>query len=109
MERERKTVEVMIRRYCRDKHVSGGTLCQECRGLLEYARKRLSQCPFQENKTTCGKCPVHCYKPGMRVKIQDVMRHVGPKMIWSNPLLSLQHVFDGLRKKPLGWEQKKKK
>jgi len=102
MRREVRTVEVMIRRYCRDKHNSLAELCPECRELLNYARKRLSLCPFQENKTTCGKCPVHCYKPAMRSKIQQVMRYVGPRMVWSNPVLSLQHCLDGLRKEPLG-------
>ena len=102
MEREAKTVEVMIRRYCRDKHNTPGKLCPDCRELLEYARKRLSLCPFQENKTTCGKCPVHCYKPDMKSRVQQVMRYVGPRMIWSNPLLSLRHGLDGLRKEPLG-------
>ena len=102
MAREARTVEVMIRRYCREKHHATGRLCEECHTLLEYSMKRLAHCPFQENKTTCGKCPVHCYKPDMREKIRKVMRYVGPRMILSNPILSLQHSFDGLRKKPLG-------
>lgn len=99
MRREARTVETMIRRYCRDLH--GGRpdgLCPECSELLVYAFKRLSLCPFQERKTTCGKCPVHCYKPGMRQKIQDVMRYVGPRMLLTNPVMSLQHFCDGLRK-----------
>jgi len=100
MQREGKTVELMIHRYCRDKHGTSGDLCPECEGLLAYAFKRLSKCPFQENKTTCGKCPVHCYKPGMRRDIQAVMRYVGPKLMLTNPLLSLQHAVDGLRKTP---------
>lgn len=105
MRREAKTVEMMIRRYCRDKHHAGPSLCEECEELLTYAFKRLSLCPFQENKTTCGKCPVHCYKPGMRRKIQDVMRYVGPRMVLTNPILSIMHSIDGLRKEP---ERKKK-
>jgi len=101
MRREAETVEVMIHRYCGDKHYSKNTLCGECEELLAYAFKRLSKCPFRENKTTCGKCPVHCYKPGMRKKIQDVMRYVGPRMILTNPVMSIQHAIDGLRKEPL--------
>ncbi len=100
MEREAATVEVMIRRYCRDRHGGGDGLCGECRELLHYALLRLSRCPFQEGKTTCGKCPVHCYKPGMREKIQEVMRYVGPRMMLTNPLLSLYHLLDGLRREP---------
>ena len=105
MQREAKTVEMMIRRYCRDMHHTKNALCEECEKLLIYAGERLRGCPFQENKTTCGKCPIHCYKPGMRRKIQDVMRYVGPRMILTNPVLSVMHTFDGLRKEPV----KKKK
>ena len=93
MELEVKTVEIMIRRYCRDKHNRISGLCTDCRELLVYARHCLSLCPFQENKTTCGKCPVHWYKDGMR--------YAGLRMFWSNPVLSLRHFFDGLRREPL--------
>ncbi len=108
MRREAQTVEVMIHRYCRDKHHSENTLCEDCEELLAYAFKRLSQCPYQENKTTCGKCPIHCYKPGMRIKVQEVMRYVGPRMILTNPVMSLQHAIDGFRKKPRGTKNRRK-
>ncbi len=100
MQREADTVELMIRRYCRDHHGGASMLCDECRELLDYALLRLSRCPYQEGKTTCGKCPVHCYRPGMREKIQEVMRYVGPRMMLTNPVLSLYHFLDGLRKTP---------
>ena len=107
MKREKKTVECMIGIYCRDHHhaegeypAGGYKLCQECRELLEYARLRLNNCPFQENKTTCGNCPIHCYKLKMREKIREVMRYAGPRMIWNHPLLAIGHMIDGRRKKP---------
>lgn len=100
IQRERKTVAAMIGIYCRDHHRTGQDLCEECRKLLEYARKRLAHCPFQENKTSCGNCPIHCYKPKMREKIREVMRYSGPRMIRYHPLLALGHLIDGLRKKP---------
>ncbi|HER62589.1 MAG TPA: nitrous oxide-stimulated promoter family protein [Desulfobacteraceae bacterium] len=109
MQREADTVAVMIRRYCRDKHSPNGDLCAECRELLEYAHKRLSLCPFQENKTTCGKCAVHCYKPAMRGRIREVMRYVGPRLLLTNPLLSIQHTLDGLRKAPSTAGKREKK
>lgn len=108
IKREKKTVEVMIRRYCRDKHAGIHELCEQCRELLDYAHKRLEHCPFQENKTTCGKCPVHCYKPKMRIRIKDVMRYVGPRLMLSNPIMSIQHALDGLRKEPLGTRKRVK-
>ena len=107
MKREQKTVERMIGVYCRDHHHTKGEnpargyeLCHECRDLVEYARVRLENCPFQENKTTCGNCPIHCYKPKMREKIREVMRYAGPRMIWNHPLLAIGHMIDGRRKKP---------
>ena len=100
MKREQKTVEYMIDIYCRDYHGTEGILCDECSELAEYARIRLNRCPFQENKTTCGNCPIHCYKPQMRKKIRDVMRYSGPRMRWQHPLLAIGHMLDGLRKNP---------
>jgi hypothetical protein len=100
IQRERQTVERMIELYCRDHHQPAGLLCDECRELTEYARLRLSRCPFQENKTTCGNCPVHCYKPGMRDRIREVMRYSGPRMLRHHPLMALRHMIDGRRKKP---------
>ncbi|MCI5144043.1 MAG: nitrous oxide-stimulated promoter family protein [Candidatus Electrothrix sp. AR3] len=101
MERETATVELMIRRYCRMQHnCDGEKLCKECEELLSYAKFRLAHCPFQEGKTTCGKCPIHCYKSIQRKRIQKVMRTVGPRLILTNPLIALQHMLDGIRKKP---------
>ena len=100
IQRERKTVAAMISIYCQDHHRAGPDLCEQCRALLEYAWLRLARCPFQENKTSCGNCPVHCYKPEMRERIRAVMRYSGPRMIRRHPLLALAHLIDGRRKKP---------
>ena len=107
MERERKTVELMIALYCRELHHNKEQLCDECRQLAEYARLRLTNCPFQENKTTCGNCPIHCYKPGMREMVREVMRYAGPRMVWHHPWLAVGHMIDGRRKKP-GLRKKKR-
>jgi len=98
MQREARTVEAMIRRFCRDHHTSRPVPCEECRQLLAYARKRLHRCPFQEHKPTCGNCLVHCYAPEKRDQIKTVMRHAGPRMLLSHPILALLHLLDGLRK-----------
>ncbi len=100
MQAEAETIQAMIRIYCRKHHGGARELCEECRELAAYAQKRLDACPFQEGKTTCGKCPVHCYKPGMRERIRKVMREVGPKMIFHHPVMALRHFLDGLRKEP---------
>lgn len=100
MERERKTIGLMIALYCRDHHQGGQRPCAECRELLEYAEHRLAHCPFQERKTTCGNCRIHCYKPTKREKIREVMRYAGPRMIRHHPLLAIGHLLDGLRREP---------
>lgn len=99
--REFKTIERMIWMYCRGKHGVKGLLCVECAELLDYARIRLHKCPFQERKTTCLNCTVHCYKPEMREKTRAVMRYAGPRMFYTHPILSLHHYLDGRRKEPL--------
>ena len=96
--RESRTVELMIQRFCWDTHHPEGELCDQCRDLLTYARRRLAACPFREKKPTCGNCAVHCYAPSMRERIRAVMRHSGPRLLWTNPYLSLMHLLDGLRK-----------
>ncbi len=99
--RERKTVEGMIRIYCRDKHPGGSVPCSDCREVLNHAWRRLEKCPFQEGKTTCVRCPVHCFTPAMREKIRAVMRYAGPRMTFRHPLLALRHLLDKRRKEPL--------
>lgn len=102
-QREAHTVEIMIHRFCKDHHGTKGILCSDCRELLAYARRRLQHCPLQEDKTTCGKCLVHCYTPSNREKIKEVMRYAGPRMLLSHPILAIAHLLDGLRKpRPTG-------
>jgi predicted amidophosphoribosyltransferase len=100
MEREARTVEAMVRLYCHAHHGRGEALCAGCRELLSYAGQRLERCPFQEGKTTCARCPVHCYRPDMRERIRAVMRYAGPRMLWRHPMLALLHLIDGRRKAP---------
>ena len=109
IKRELKTVEVMIGLYCQDHHSDDTSLCSECKELLNYARMRLNRCPFQENKTTCGNCAIHCYKPKFREMIRKVMKYSGPKMIFHRPTLAIGHMFDSLRKKPTGVKTHNKK
>jgi hypothetical protein len=98
MARELKTVEAMIDLYCHHQHGPSNGLCPGCEALRDYARQRLQKCPFQENKTTCAKCPIHCYKPELREQIRAVMRYAGPRMLYHHPVLALQHLADGRRK-----------
>jgi hypothetical protein len=98
--RESQTVAVMIDEYCRAHHAGGG-LCPECAALRDYALGRLLRCPFGEGKTTCAKCPVHCYRPEMREKIRAVMRYSGPRMLLRHPLMAVRHIIDARRNGPV--------
>jgi hypothetical protein len=101
--REHRTVEAMIRLYCRERHASGtghAGLCPECAEVLAYATQRLARCPFRENKTTCAKCAVHCYLPARREQVRVVMRYAGPRMLRHHPWLAFRHLLDGFRRAP---------
>ena len=76
MTREKRTVEAMLELYCHDQHSTTADLCADCQVLRSYARQRLQRCPFQEGKTTCAKCPVHCYKPQMREHVREILAAV---------------------------------
>jgi hypothetical protein len=107
--REKRTVEAIVKIYCRHYHGNQDTLCSECDELLDYAKKRLDRCPFQENKTTCVKCSIHCYEPQKKETVRIVMRYSGPRMIWRHPVMAIQHLLDGRKnlKKPNNKLQKR--
>lgn len=96
LERERRTIARMIGLYCRGHGhpaVADG-LCASCGGLLAYAMQRVQKCPFQEDKPTCARCPIHCYQPRMRETVRAVMRYAGPRMLLRHPLLTAMHYVD---------------
>lgn len=116
--REKRCIEVMTQIYCREHHqhmqhvqVNRGKcdngFCVGCMQLLEYSQKRLDHCPYQEGKTTCFKCPTHCYKPAMREQIRKVMRFSGPRMPLRHPFFSITHIVDGFRKTPINLKKKR--
>lgn len=98
---EYKTLEAMIGLYCRGLHgTTKRDVCADCGKLLAYAKARINKCPYQEQKPTCAKCPIHCYKPAMRGKVRNVMRYAGPRMLNHHPLLAIRHLLHGRRKTP---------
>lgn len=86
--------------YCRGRHreaarstlASGGVdagvygrrvpvVCEECAELLRYAERRRAMCP-KDPKPFCSDCDTHCYKPGMRDSMREVMRYAGPRSVF---------------------------
>ncbi len=96
IEEEKKVVEQMIRLYCHKKE-GNGELCQNCHELLEYAHSRLDRCRYGEEKPTCKKCPVHCYRPDMKERVRAVMRWSGPRMMLYHPVAAIKHIYREIR------------
>ena len=90
---EKKTVELMIRLYCRKKE-KNKILCTDCEELLRYAHARLDRCPFGEKKGACKECTVHCYKPVLRERMRQVMRFSGPRMLFYAPWQTIRHLLN---------------
>jgi hypothetical protein len=95
--REKRTIEAMVHIYCRAHHAAGSSTCADCQALLDYALCRLDRCPYGAEKTTCARCPTHCYKSGMRAQIKVVMRYAGRRMLFRHPILAIFHMLDAWR------------
>ncbi|MBE7128006.1 nitrous oxide-stimulated promoter family protein [Bacillus mycoides] len=99
IEREEKTISIMIDMYCKNEHKQD-TICEKCQRLKDYAYFRLSKCPFQEKKPACQNCKIHCYKPDMKGLVKDVMKMSGPKMLLKHPYFAFMHAVDIMKKSP---------
>lgn len=95
IEWEKQTIRKMIALYCRH-HLKQDTVPEEYELLAEYACQRLDHCQFGENKTSCKKCPVHCYAPQKRQQIREMMRWAGPRMIFYAPKDTILHIWHQL-------------
>lgn len=96
--RERKTLEVMARMYCRRNHGSRGGPCDGCAELLNYALERIAGCPYGVKKPVCSRCPINCHHPDEREGIREVMRFAGPRMLYIHPVPALAHLIAKKRK-----------
>lgn len=67
-------------------------LCAECRDFLSYAFARRLKCPLNP-KPTCKHCTVHCYRPGHRERVREIMRFSGKYLIRRGRFDLLWHYF----------------
>lgn len=105
---EVRLIPRMIEIYCHGKHhTNKHELCKECEELKEYSLFRLSKCPFKVNKKFCIFCKIHCYKPDMKVRIKEVMKYSGPRMLFSHPIFSISHVIQMIKYKKMLKKQNK--
>ena len=99
LDRELLTITRMVEIYCSAHHGDSDCMpCEACSEFLDYAAVRLKKCPYGEDKPTCAKCPIHCYKPARKTQAGKIMRYSGPGMLLHHPLLVIAHKLDGLRK-----------
>lgn len=65
-------------------------LCEDCRKLLYHGIAKLLRCPY-DPKPMCKKCETHCYAPGYREKVREVMRFSGLYLVKHGRLDMLLH------------------
>ena len=99
LQRERNTVKKMVEMYCKDHHNHNGVLCDDCSDLMTYIDARLENCPFENDKPTCDRCTVHCYRHDEREQIRKIMRYAGPRMTYRHPVMAVVHLIDRRRGK----------
>ncbi|GAB3528484.1 nitrous oxide-stimulated promoter family protein [Photobacterium alginatilyticum] len=92
LQTEYKTIEAMVKIYCKDHHNTAG-ICDKCEDFLQYAHTRLDRCPYGEEKPTCRLCPIHCYKTDYRQLSREIMRYSGPRMLLKHPVLAIRHLI----------------
>lgn len=88
---EFKTITAMVAIYCNAFHKTDGQ-CEQCNEFLVYANEKLDRCPYGQNKPTCNRCPIHCYKPDQRALAKKIMRYAGPRMLIIHPILAIKHL-----------------
>jgi len=67
-------------------------LCADCREFLTYALVRRIKCPL-DPKPTCKHCHLHCYRPGHRERVREIMRFSGRHLIRRGRFDLLWHYF----------------
>lgn len=55
-------------------------LCHDCERLLNHGTAKLLLCTL-DPKPMCKKCEIHCYAPGYREQIREVMKFSGLYLI----------------------------
>ena len=107
LEREMKTIMVMLDLYCKSEH-GREKLCDDCTKLKNYAFFRLTQCPFQAEKPSCQNCVIQCFKPDMRDFMKKVIRKTGTRLLLKYPILAGMFVYDMFFRAPELPEREKK-
>ncbi len=99
IEREKRTITIMISMYCRKFHGVKRNICSECKELNDYAYYRLDRCFHSPLKPSCNKCKTQCWEPAYKDKIIKIMMFSGPRLLFTHPILAIKHIFDNINSK----------
>ncbi len=111
-EKDLKVLRDFISIFCREEHlgqakdvfsVKNGRLrhalgneelilCADCTRLLNHGMAKLLLCPY-DPKPMCKKCETHCYAPGYRERIREVMKFSGQYLLKHGRLDLMIHYF----------------
>ncbi|OGO17565.1 MAG: hypothetical protein A2Z15_08460 [Chloroflexi bacterium RBG_16_50_11] len=111
-QKDLKVLSNFISIFCREKHqrqtkdffpskdgffyggIAGGglRLCADCAKLLNHSAVKLIMCPY-DPKPMCKKCQTHCYAPGYRERIREVMKFSGFYLVKHGRLDLMFHYF----------------
>lgn len=61
--------------------------------LKAYVFERIDHCPHIRTKTFCSRCTSKCYSPEMSIKIKEVMKYSGWRMVFVDPKLVFKHLL----------------
>ena len=67
-------------------------LCPDCTKLLSHSIAKRLLCPY-DPKPMCKKCETHCYAPGYREKMREVMKFSGMYLVKHGRLDLMVHYF----------------
>jgi hypothetical protein len=67
-------------------------LCPSCARLLAHAVTKRLHCPL-DPKPACKHCPQHCYHPGYRAAIREVMKYSGRRLVIRGRIDYLLHLL----------------
>ncbi len=99
--KEKELIEIMIKLYNKKK-LRQKQLTKEMQELLEYSYLRIENCPHQKKningeKPFCSCCTIQCYKADMKQSMVEVMKFSGPRLIFSHPIVSIDHLHKTLK------------
>lgn len=92
IEREKRTINLMIRLYCRYK-LKQKTPDAEHLALIAYCCRRLDHCRWHDEKPPCRYCMSHCYGKQQQEAVRRIMRWAGPRMVLYAPMEFIRHLL----------------